>query len=211
VPPPVAAPVPSGPPRSSPGGILQVESYDENTHICKANDTFRTISQEWYQTDRYERALLLFNRNHPLASDALRQEPPTLRAGQPIYIPPKRILTKYYEGPPDDSTPIAPLASPPARLLDRSDGAGSTPPANSYLAPPSISVRPLPPPGSVPLYQVHDGGEMLREIARHTLGDADRWIDIFRLNPRVDPRELVPSGCQLRLPRDARVEPQDIP
>ncbi len=63
--PPLAGPVPSGPPQSSIGGILQVESYDENTHTCKANDTFRTISQEWYQTDRYERALLLFNRNTP--------------------------------------------------------------------------------------------------------------------------------------------------
>src|SRR5207245_8041992 len=104
-----------------------------------------------------------------------------------------------------------PLPTSPARPLNRPNSAGSAPQTNSLLAPPTISVKPLPPPESLPLYRVHEGGEMLREIARHTLGDADRWTDIYRVNPRVDPKELIPSGSQLRLPRDARIDPQDIP
>jgi hypothetical protein len=179
-----------------------VEAYDESTHLCKANETFRTISQEWYHSDQYERPLLLFNRNHPLAIDAFRQESPILQAGQRVYIPPKRILATYYGGPRDD----APATTPPVASPARTDAAPA-PQVNPYLA----SPRPLPPPGSVPLYRVHDGGESLRDIARVTLGDPDRWIDIYRLNPRVEPKELVPSGSTLRLPRDARIDPQDIP
>jgi len=203
--------VPSGLPPTSAGGILQVESYDESTYTSKANDTFRIISQEFYHTDQYERALLLFNRNHPLATDVLRKDPPALQAGQPIYIPPARILEKYYGAPASNTAPVAPLAAPPARPFNRPDAAGSGPQTNSFLTPPSISVKHLPAPGSVPQYRVHDGGEMLREVARRTLGEADRWTDIYRLNPLLDPREAVPGGSQLRLPRDAHVDPQDIP
>jgi nucleoid-associated protein YgaU len=206
---PLAVPVPSASPQSSSGGILQVESYDESTYTCKANDTFPTISREWYHTDQYERALLLFNRNHPLASDALRQGSPALQAGQPLYIPPARILEKYYGAPALDTAPVAPLAPPPAR--PGQDAAGPVPQMNSNLAAPGITVKPLPPPGSVPLYRVHDGGEMIGDIARHLLGDSDRWTEIYRLNPRVIPKEPIAGGSQLRLPRDAHIDPQDIP
>lgn len=206
---PLAVSIPSGSSPSSPGGILQVESYDERTYTCKQGDTLRMISQQFYDTDQYDRALLLFNRNHPLATDALRQEPPTVQAGLALYIPPSRILQKYYGAPVINSTPVAPL--PPARPFDRPSTVGPAPRTNSYLAPPSITIKPLPPPGSVPLYRVHEGGEMLAEIAGHTLGYAGRWTEIFRLNPRLYPKEPVPGGSEIRLPRDAHVAPQDIP
>jgi hypothetical protein len=99
----------------------------------------------------------------------------------------------------------------PARPLDRPNAAGAMPPLNSFQAPPSISVKPLPPPGSVPLYRVHEGGEMLAHIALHTLGDSDRWTEIFRLNPLLNPKELIPGGSEIRLPRYAHIDPQDIP
>lgn len=78
------------------GNLPQVDSYDEETYRCKPNDSFRAISTQYYNSDKYAQALWLFNRNHPLATDALRQDPPALQPGQPVYIPPTRILEKYY-------------------------------------------------------------------------------------------------------------------
>src|SRR5262249_31759082 len=61
--------VPAVSPSTGQEGITQVgnvDSYDEETYICRANDTFRSISQAFFHTDKYERALVLFNRAHPL-------------------------------------------------------------------------------------------------------------------------------------------------
>jgi hypothetical protein len=63
----------------------------------------------------------------------------------------------------------------------------------------------------MPLYRVRDGGETMWEIASRTLGSGDRWTDNLRLNPRFDPKDLIPAGSRIRLPRDARVDPQDKP
>jgi hypothetical protein len=87
----------------------QVESYDEETYACQPTDSFRTISQTYYHSDRFERALLLFNRNHPLATEAVKQEPPALQQGQTVYIPPQRILERYYGmAIPSDAPPAPP-------------------------------------------------------------------------------------------------------
>ena len=48
--------------------VPRVVSFDEETYPCKPGDTFRSISQQYYHSDKYERALLMFNRNHPLAT-----------------------------------------------------------------------------------------------------------------------------------------------
>src|SRR5262249_49085565 len=37
------------------GKNSQVESYDEDTFVCRANESFRSISQACFQTDRYEK------------------------------------------------------------------------------------------------------------------------------------------------------------
>jgi hypothetical protein len=63
----------------------------------------------------------------------------------------------------------------------------------------------------MPLYRVREGGEMMWEIASRTLGSGDRWTDILRLNTRFDSKEVIPAGSQLRLPRDARIDPRDVP
>lgn len=200
----------AAPPQPLAGSSPLVESYDEDTYTCKATDTFRTISQQVYHTDQYERALMLFNRNHPLASNALRQDPPVLQAGQPVYLPPVRILEKYYGAPPIDSAAPKPSA-PPTRGTERPEPAGSLRPAT----PPSLTlgaaVKPSPPQDSIPVYRVRAGGEMIREIARRTLGNAERWSEIYLLNQGFDPKEPIPGGSQLRLPKDARVDPQDRP
>jgi hypothetical protein len=52
---------------------------------------------------------------------------------------------------------------------------------------------------------------MVGEIAIRTLGSADRWMEIFRLNPGLNPKETIPAGTRLLLPRDARMDPRDAP
>jgi nucleoid-associated protein YgaU len=163
----------------------QVESWDEEEYRCKPNDTFRSISLEFYHTDKYERALVLFNRNHPQATDTVLQDPPVLKAGQPVYIPPIRILEKNH------AAVIPELSSLP-----------TSPRARAASAPAA---------GNVPLYRVGADGEMMLAIARRTLGDDNRWSEIYKLNPRFDPKQRVPAASVLRLPADARVPSENVP
>jgi hypothetical protein len=183
VPAPVIIPAVAAPTSPS-DGVRQagVESYDEVTYVCRPNDTFRTISKLFFQTEKYERALALFNRAHPLAIDALRQNPPLLRPGDSVYIPEQRILDKNYQSVIDETANVG--------------AAGQTTPANAIA--------------SEKTYRVRANGEMFYEIARRTLGNGERWQEIYRLNPGLDPKDPVAAGTQLRLPADARVDPADV-
>lgn len=91
--PPIAIPGQS-PAASAAPLVPQVESYDEETHICRAGESFESISEQHYHTRKYDRALLAFNRNHPRAPDAVRLEPPQVVDGMPVFIPPARILDR---------------------------------------------------------------------------------------------------------------------
>jgi hypothetical protein len=199
----VAAPltvaVPSAVASGSIGTISQVESYDEETYSFKPGDTFRTISQAFYRTDKYERALLLFNRNHPLAADGIRLDPPVLQAGQSVYLPPSRILEKYYSAVISDS----PAGSSPSSLAPS--------PNRLESASPSAPIVSGQNPSYEKKYRVGGNGEMFLEVARRTLGNENRWLEIYRLNPRFDPKDPIPAGSELRLPADARVDPQSAP
>lgn len=90
--PPIAIPGQSA--GSSVPFVPQVESYDEETHVCRAGETFESISEQYYRTRKYDRALLAFNRNHPRAPEAVRLEPPQVVDGMPVFIPPARILDR---------------------------------------------------------------------------------------------------------------------
>lgn len=176
------------PARNSASIQPQVESYDEEEFVCRTNETFRTISQEFYRTPKYERALLLFNRSHPLATEAVRQEPPSLRPGLKVYIPPARILEQYY------AAAITDAAAANAGSAEARRPAGVL--TSSTV--PSIAADKI--------LRVAEGGEMIRDIARRALGDPERWAEIYQLNRNVDPRYPVPAGTELRLPSDARAE-----
>jgi nucleoid-associated protein YgaU len=171
----------------------QVESYDEDTYTCKGSETFRAVSQAVYQTDAYDQALLLFNRNHPLANDSIKQNPPLLQPGQPIYVPPLRILRKYYAAaiPDVKDTGISPQTPTAIRPVT--------------LAPPMAGTAPA---AAARTYRVGGNGEMIRDIARRTLGNGDRWTEIYQLNRSYDPTYPVPAGTDLRLPGDARADAQ---
>lgn len=203
--PPIAVPVPSAAVAPVPPSVSAVESYDEETYLCKANDTFKSISMEHYHTDIYDRALLLFNRNHPRANDAIRQEPPVMQAGQPVYIPPLRILEKQYSAAIPNHTPLAPgTATPPP---DGPEAASPRPGLPAAAAPGSA-----PPASGERQYRVRAGGEMLLAIAQRTLGNGDRWSEIWRMNgQQFNPKDPIPAGQVLKLPADAKVEAQDAP
>jgi hypothetical protein len=96
--PPILAPVPSTPLPGAGGGAgaaPPVKSWDETDYVCKAGDTYRSISAHFYLNEAYAEALQLYNRNHPRASDAMRRDG-TLVPGETLYIPPSGILEERH-------------------------------------------------------------------------------------------------------------------
>jgi hypothetical protein len=116
----------------------KVDSYDEETYVCKQGDRFEDISMKFYQTEKYAQALLLFNRNHPRAIAAVRQDPPTLAAGQAVYIPPLRVLEKQYATAIPDHAALGSTATPIPTNSDLKNPAGGT--AGSGLTSSSAST-----------------------------------------------------------------------
>ncbi len=49
-------------------------------------------------------------------------------------------------------------------------------------------------------YVVQVQGERMRDIAERTLGDPERWSEIYRLNETINPAYPIPVGTTLRLP-----------
>lgn len=171
---------------SSPTLPVLVESFDEEEYRAKAGDTFASISVQFYRTDKYAPALLLFNRNHPLAAAGIRQEPPVLQPGQIIFIPPTAVLEKRY-----GSAPVE--AAPPAERRSN--------------APPAPGAAPV----SYAQYRIGGEGEMLYDVARRTLNNGDRWPEIHRLNPALHPEMRIAAGTVLTLPPGAAIDPANRP
>jgi nucleoid-associated protein YgaU len=184
--PPITIPASRGPARPA-SRAPQVESYDEEEYRAKAGDTFQAISMQFYRTDRYAPALLLYNRSHPLGSLGVRQEPPVLQAGQPVFIPPTNILEKRHSAAVPDLTPLTP-------------GRGAPIPERRSNASPGAAA------GSPLQYRVPGEGEMMWEIARRTLQNGERWQEIHKLNPSLRPELRVAGGTVINLPADAQVD-----
>lgn len=197
--PPIAIPVPQGSPNAA---APYVESYDEVTYRSKAGDTFASISKEQYNSDVYASALLMYNRNHPQnqgpAADNLRRDQPVLQPGQPVYIPPMRILEKQF--PIQGLTPV-----PPAPAIAPGANASPSPTPAPLTGTSNFS------PGAPKTYQVRQPSETYVNIARQTLGNPERWWDIARLNPQIPPAYPVPGGTLLKMPPDARLSPMANP
>jgi hypothetical protein len=194
---PVGASVPPITIPASRGGIrpvaaAQVESFDEEEYRAKAGETFATISMQFYRTDKYAQALLLFNRNHPLAAIGVRQDPPVLQPGQPVFIPPTSILEKRYGSIIPELTPLAPARIAPAPTAERRSNAA-------------------PAPSALPQYRVQGEGEMMWEIASRVLKSGERWREIHQLNPALRPELRIAGGTVVTLPADAAVDPAHRP
>jgi nucleoid-associated protein YgaU len=178
---PIKAPTP---PRPAPP---KVESYDEQNYRAVAGDTFRSISARFYHSDKYERALVLFNRSHPMGCEGSRQDPPRLQPGEIVHLPPVYILERRYPAAIPDSQPPMPVTPPP----------------------PPVAVAPPPAPPTQPtgdkLYRVAVANQRFTDIARQVLGNPLRWEELYRLNPTFNPGYPVPVGTVLRVPADAQV------
>jgi hypothetical protein len=76
------------------------------------------------------------------------------------------------------------------------------PPVTPAVVPASASSAAA---GPLKNYVVRPGGEEFYRIAQETLGDGKRWSEIYHLNQKYNPANLVPGGTQLQLPPDAHV------
>lgn len=209
--PPITVPVPGNP---APGAAAlsvppagandsRVISFDEETYICKPNDTLAGICRERYHSEQYVQALTLFNRSHPMAAAGIRSDPPVLQAGQPVYIPPAEILQKRCPAGANGG-PINPPTSFP------SGPQGGTMPTPTAPSNPQVGLIPPTPPGpttGVPaargrewLYTVQSKPETFYEIAKRELGNGDRWSDIWRLNQSFAAGDSLLVGTVLRMP-----------
>jgi hypothetical protein len=203
----------------------QVDSYDEETYLCKQGDSFAAISTKFYLNEKYAQALLLFNRNHPRATAGVRQDPPSLAAGQPVYIPPLRVLEKRYATAIPDHASADPqgtqtsanpdkgstaLPAGPKEIAGPTGGPGYSVPDTRNLPSTPTAPRMIPKPSTSPterVYVVSKNGETFWDISRRTLSNPNRWWEISQLNKQIDPSRPVPVGTPLRMPADARIDP----
>src|SRR5262249_27458978 len=148
----------------------------------KPGDTFAKISVTHFNSDKYAKALERFNVNHPQANDNMRLDPPRLEPGQLIYIPPAYILEKRYGAAtipgykPQSDPGAAPEAPRTSNAAPRAEGAWNAPQGFKW-------------------YQIRPQGESMRDIARATLGNAERWTEISKLNPALDPSYTLRGGA----------------
>jgi MraZ protein len=125
------------------------------------------------------------------------------------------------------TTPASPLAPIPAPTVSAPPVGVPAPDVNSPVpgtvkAPmPSSPVArteyrtegepPLAPhPGPVQVYHVRHEGETIREIARKTLGNVDRWEDVVKLNPSMKPDAQLTEGVVVRLPAEACIPTEEV-
>jgi len=165
-------------------------------HIVKAGDTFESISKQYYNGNpNYAEALRLYNRNDSLLSDISRNGAEGLKPGQRVSIPDAYILEKRYG---DTLSRVRPASAEiPAASPEESQKV-STPEPVKETAP--VTPKPV-------TYRVPAGpGQTMFEIARMTLGDGNRWMEINKLNQaRYKPEAPIPAGSAVLLPADARV------
>jgi hypothetical protein len=195
-------PVPSQPANSI-ASSPQVKSYEITTYVCSQADTsFDDISKRFFGSTKYGKALQQFNRDHPLASAALKQGNPRLQMNQQVFVPPKEILESRFADAIDNRS------NPPASSVGAPIAIGPPPnsnPASQASAVPAISRPIVPTTDLTRPYRVPGDGQMLIEIAQQTLGDRGRWSEIYRLNPTLRPEYPIPGGTDIRLPGNANV------
>jgi hypothetical protein len=222
--------VAAGPSPSFPNQPV-VESYTEKIHtVAPAETSFAAVSKTLYGSDQYGPALAEYNRTHPNGNLAYAN----FRPGAVIYYPSLDELQRRTAGALAPQQPAAVVPVPPISVpSDPAKGFGtvgnppapfvapapvSGPPTYAPLPSPSpspqmqvpasaqpVPVQPMPAAGPSKTYTVVAGGpRMISEIAAQMLGNFQRWPEIYRLNPNLEPSDPIPPGTQILLPADAR-------
>jgi hypothetical protein len=187
-------------PATGSGGPARAEGFDTEEHLVRQGETFASISQAHYKSDKYAVALLEFNKQYPLAARAVQHDPPEV--GQKVVVPDLAYLEQHHGGLIPDYSPVK--VGPP-KVLNASPAKEESLPPAAIPDPSVVPVAGAKAPASGPTYQVRAADERLWNIARATLGDPSRWAEIYRLNPQIAPEQYIPVGTVLRLPAGAQV------
>jgi len=180
--PPPPAPAPVRPAPTVGGSAPLVDSWDEQTYVCKPGDNYASICVAIYKTDKYARALEAYNRNHPRAGDAMRATG-AIVPGDKVYVPESNVLEKRH-----------------GDMIARPKPAAVGPGSGTVQA--GFQTTAAPPPGGT--YKVTAaGGEFLAQIAVRLWNDQERWRDLAQLNSGIDPLVPVKAGTVLNLPAAA--------
>ena len=193
---PIGAPMgelPVTPPVTPPGSgkpLPNVTNHAEERTYAQPGETFEQLSQRLYQSPKYAQALLEYNRKHVLAKANILQNPPQLQPNQAIYWPDKNILEIQF-----------------GALISQGAGAVSAVPGA-----PAVKLTPLgspstgnPPTADPTVTLTLTQPRWVFDVARQTLGDGQRWVEILRLNPSLQTEQPIPAGTALRLPATAKL------
>ena len=174
------SPAPVRPAPTVGGPAPLVDSWDEQTYVCKPGDNYASICMSIYKTDKYAKALEAYNRNHPRAGDAMRATG-AIVPGDKVYVPESNVLEKRHGD----------MIAQPNKPAAVGPGSGTVQAGFQTNASP-------PPPRT---YKVLTAAPLI-EIAGRVLNDSNRWGELARLNPGVDPENPVKAGTVLVLPPD---------
>jgi nucleoid-associated protein YgaU len=155
-------------------------SYDVDRYEPKQGDTWESISREFYNDTRYANALKAVNLNKPLTT------------GGTVDIPPLYILKQKFQTLLRSGTTVSQTSPVP------------TPTAPTW-GPPVNATTPAAQSGGSKIYRVPTGGTTERDLAKNFLGNDQRWMEIFNLNPHITDPNSIPAGTEVKLPMDARL------
>jgi hypothetical protein len=156
-------------------------SFDVDIYEPKASDTWESISREFYNDARYATGLRVYNKNK------------SLQGSGPVDVPPIHIVKQSM---PQGNAPAG-SGNTRGSVGQPSKAAGSLPDWNAATT--SITRT-----GNSKIFTVPEGGMTMRAVAKFTLGNEQRWNDIYTLNPHLRPDEQLRAGTEVKLPPDAR-------
>jgi division/cell wall cluster transcriptional repressor MraZ len=138
--------------------------------------------------------------------------PPAPDAKNPAVMPPAAPMGEGVPMPqPSPMPPVDPLVD--SKLPSVPEKIPAPMPASAIVpvsANSKMEVGPGEPPlaavvGPLQMYEVRAGGETIQEVARHTLGAGERWMEIQKLNPGLKAGTTLAAGTLVRLPAEACV------
>ncbi len=192
-----------------------VEEFDVEHRVARVGDNYANLSQAKYQTEKYQQALAMFNRERdPRLIDPI--------PGQPVYLPEARYLEARFRS----AIPGLAAGEAPAPAGAGTSGVPqprfevSRPDPATVLGPPVNRLVPVPVndparqtakapwarTGKEKQYRVGPN-ETIWAVAKRTLGTGERWPEIAALNKDrlQDVSNQLPAGLVLLLPPDAKV------
>ncbi|MEI7685164.1 MAG: hypothetical protein WCL32_09065 [Planctomycetota bacterium] len=176
-----------------PTNVPLVKTESPQRYICQGNESFASISARQYGNESFARALEEYNRDLPNAVDSVRAQPARLAPGTPVWLPSQNYLLDRY-GRFVSATSSLPPVTPPAPVRPLTQDIGISPPAPLGARPPAVDNA------GVTSYRVPAAGMYLSQVAERQLGNPLRWVDIYRLNPGLQPEQPLREGMEIRVP-----------